>query len=143
VVHRVGHRVPPWAAPVAVGVVAVAVCVVLALVDPEDRAGWSPRCPFRLATGLDCPGCGGTRALTALLGEQPGTAADHNVATLLLLPVLAYGWVGWLAHRLGLRRTRPELPTWSAWLIAGGLAVFVVARNLPWEPLRWLGSGIG
>lgn len=133
----------PWAAPVAVGVAAVAVCVVLAVVDPEDRAGWTPRCPFRLATGLDCPGCGGTRALTALVRGEPLLAADHNVVTLALLPVLAYGWVGWLAHRLGWRRTRPELPTWSAWPIAVVLGAFMVVRNLPWGPLAWLGSGAG
>jgi hypothetical protein len=119
----------------------VAVCVVLALVDPEDRAGWSPRCPFRLATGLDCPGCGGTRAVSALVRGDLLVALDHNVVTVALLPVLAYGWVGWLAHRLGRRRTRPELPTWCAWTIAITLGVFLVARNLPWGPLVWLGSG--
>lgn len=133
----------PWEAPVAVGVAAIAVCVVLAVVDPEDRAGWTPRCPFRLATGLDCPGCGGTRALTALVRGEPLLAADRNVVTLVLLPVLAYGWVGWLAHRLGWRRTRPELPPWSAWTIAIALGAFMVVRNLPWGPLAWLGSGVG
>jgi hypothetical protein len=137
------RRVPRWAAPVGVGALAVAVCVVLAVVDPEDRQGWTPRCPFRAATGLDCPGCGGTRAVTALVRGEPALAFEHNLATMLLLPVLAYGWVAWLATSFGWRRTRLELPTWSAWTIAATLGVFTVARNLPWGPLTWLGSGAG
>lgn len=141
--RRTGPGLPGWVAPVGVGVLAVAVCVVLAVVDPADRAGWSPRCPFRTATGLDCPGCGGTRALSALLGGDVVTAADHNVLTLLLLPVLAYGWLGWLARGVGWRRTRPELPTRVGWVIAVAVPLFMVARNLPWGPLAWLGSGAG
>lgn len=136
---RLGRSRP--IAPLLVGLVAVGACVVLAVVDPEDRAGWTPRCPFRAATGLDCPGCGGTRALSALVRGDVVLAADHNIVTLLLLPVLTYGWMGWLAQRFGWRRTRPELPTWAAWAIAAGLTAFMVGRNLPWGPLTWLGSG--
>jgi hypothetical protein len=138
-----GRRLPRWVAPVGVGGLAVTVCVVLAVVDPEDRQGWTPRCPFRTATGLDCPGCGGTRAVTALVRGEPALAFEHNLATMLLLPLLAYGWVAWVATSLGWRRTRLELPTWSAWVIAGGLALFTVARNVPWGPVSWLGSGAG
>lgn len=141
--RRAGWARPPWLGPVAVGVLGVAVCVVLAVVDPEDRATWSPRCPFRAATGLDCPGCGGTRALAALVRGEPALAADHNVLTLALLPVLAYGWFGWLAASLGRRRARPELSTRTAWVVAVAVPAFMLARNLPWGPLGWLASGAG
>lgn len=128
------------AAPVAVGALAVAVCVVLAVVDPEDRTLWTPRCPFRAATGLDCPGCGGTRALTALVRGDPLRALDHNLLTVVLLPVLAWGWVGWLRYRAGRRATRPDLPTWAAWSLAIGVSAFMLLRNLPWAPFSWLAS---
>lgn len=141
--RRVGRARPPWVAPAAVGVLGVAICVVLAVVDPEDRAIWSPRCPFRTATGLDCPGCGGTRALSALVRGEPALAADHNVLTVVLLPVLAHGWLGWLAWSLGRRRTRPELSTRAAWAIAIAVPAFMLLRNLPWGPLGWLASGAG
>jgi hypothetical protein len=63
------------------------------------------------------------------------------VLTVALLPLLAWGWVGWLAVRAGWRHTRPEPSTRLAWAVAIVLPVFTVARNLPWAPLAWLGSG--
>lgn len=47
------------------------------------------RCPFRLMTGVDCPGCGMTRALMALLdGNLPLSIQFHPflIPTLFLLP---------------------------------------------------------
>jgi hypothetical protein len=136
-------RPPPTAAPLAVGALAVGVCVVLAVVDPEDRTLWTPRCPFRAATGLDCPGCGGTRAVAALVRGDLPAALSHNVLTVVLLPVLLWAWAGWLAFRAGRRPSRPELPTRAAWTLAVLVPLFAVLRNLPWGPLSWLASGAG
>ncbi len=133
-----GTRLPRWVAPVAVGVVVLAGCVALAVADPARRAELSPGCPFRTLTGLDCPGCGGTRAVYALLQGDPARAVDHNVLTLLLLPVLVWGWVGWLAATLGWRRDTPQIRPRLAWMIAGSVVVFWIARNLAWT--SWLGS---
>lgn len=46
-----------------------------------------PRCPFKWATGLDCPGCGSQRAVRALLAGHPLEAWSYN---LLLPPMVAY-----------------------------------------------------
>ena len=48
----------------------------LAVVDPTDGP---PICPFKAVTGLDCPGCGGTRAAHQLFTGHLGAAADLNV----------------------------------------------------------------
>jgi hypothetical protein len=38
------------------------------------KTGFFPLCPFRLLTGLTCPGCGSTRAMHQLLhGSHPGS----------------------------------------------------------------------
>lgn len=134
------RRLPSWAAPVAVGAAALCGCVALAVVDPELRTRIYPGCPFRLATGLDCPGCGGTRAVLALFQGDVLLALDHNVVTVLLLPVLVWAWARWLLARLG-RGTGPVVlaPAVSMGL-AATLTVFMVVRNLPWAPFTSLAS---
>lgn len=141
--HRAGlrHRLPRWVAPVVVGAGALLVCVTLALIDPETRARFSPGCPFRAVTGLDCPGCGGTRALHALVQGDPVRALDHNLLTVaLFLPLLSWAWWRWLAVSVGWRSTGPDVSTRFAWTVAGLVVGFWVLRNVPVWPLTWLGS---
>lgn len=100
--------------------------------------GWVPRCPFRALTGLDCPGCGTTRAVEALLHGDVGAAIGFNAfAMLYALPVLAW----WIVTRL-LGRADPVVLRSARW--ASGLAVavvvFAVARNLPVPGLRTLAA---
>lgn len=140
--RTVGH-LPRWFAPVAVGIGVVVATVALGVIDPEARAHILPGCPFRRLTGLDCPGCGGTRAVYALTQGELLQALDHNVLTVLLLPVLLVAWVAWLRFRLGRRPTPLTLPPAASYSIAVAFLVFWVVRNLPWFPFTWLGSGIG
>ena len=49
------------------------------------------RCPVRAVFGIDCPGCGGTRALGALMRGDVRQAARENVAALVAgVAVAAY-----------------------------------------------------
>ncbi|WP_317038930.1 DUF2752 domain-containing protein [Prevotella intermedia] len=47
------------------------------LYDPI-RSIWLPKCPFKLVTGLQCPGCGLQRALHALLQGRFLDAIHYN-----------------------------------------------------------------
>jgi len=90
-------------------------------------------CPFKAMTGLDCPGCGITRACAALAHGNIVRAADHNLLFVALLPVLAYGWVIWLFAAM---RGKP-MPTPSSKFLYGLLIVtliFWVVRNIPGVP---------
>lgn len=125
-------------APTLVGVGALGACVVVALVDP-GAPGRYPLCPFRLVTGLDCPGCGTLRAVHALSDGRLLAAADHNLATVVLLPLLLLAWVRWLR---GGHASAAGGSAATGYAVAAGLALFWVVRNLPWAPWSWLGSGL-
>ena len=94
-------------------------------------------CPFNMATGLDCPLCGGTRALHALTNGDIVSAIDYNaLAALLVIPALAV-FLGWITVTLW-KRNEWSVPR-SSWLLLGILGAFWVVRNLPFswaEPLR-------
>jgi hypothetical protein len=134
--HRVTH---PVAAPVAAGGLLLAGCAALAVVDPS---GGPTICPFKLLTGLDCPGCGGTRAAHQLFTGHLGAAADLNVLALVGIPlVLAALFVSLTAAFGGPRwRSFTFSSTWTRVALVV-VAVFWVVRNLPGAPFDWLGTG--
>src|SRR2546423_4078350 len=53
-----------------------------------------PKCPFRLVTGWQCPGCGSTRAFYQLLHLHPVAAFKLNPLIMLTLPFIVYGFLG-------------------------------------------------
>src|SRR6478672_10439129 len=56
---------------------------------PPEQNRFAPPCLFHQMTGLQCPGCGATRALYALLHLQPLEAAKKNILFITFLPFLA------------------------------------------------------
>lgn len=142
--QRVAGRtlVPRWLWPIGLAVAALVACVALAVADPQRRAELAPGCPFRTVTGLDCPGCGGTRAVYALTQGNVWVAFEHNALTMTLAPVLGWVWWRWLMASTG----RREFPTTSprvAWTLCITIIGFWVLRNVPVWPLSWLGSTAG
>ncbi|MFI8889533.1 DUF2752 domain-containing protein [Streptomyces paradoxus] len=94
--------------------------------DPT-RAGRFPACPFRSATGFDCPGCGSLRALHELTHGHLTAAADYNLLLVLFLPCAAAVWLRAISGR-----ARPRvLPRWGAPVAAIVLIGWAVIRNLP------------
>jgi hypothetical protein len=113
--------------------------VALAIVDPTHGP---TLCPFKLVTGLDCPGCGGTRAAHQLLTGHLGAAVDLNVLAVLAMPFLLWGAFVSLTAMLGGPRWRAVSlsPTWTRVALVVVVA-FWVLRNLPIAPFSWLGTG--
>lgn len=92
---------------------------------------WWPRCPVHYLTGGFCPGCGGQRAVRALVSGQFRSAARYN-PLLFALPILL------LALRT-LQGARWEEAGRRGLIVLSIIAVvaFTVARNLPesrWAP---------
>jgi hypothetical protein len=99
------------------------------------KVDFFPKCPFRTLTGLQCPGCGSTRAFYQLLHLQPIAAFKLNPLMILTLPFIVYGFLGFTKSALTGRPQRhlfiPPVYLW-AWLVL--LLFFWIFRNTPWYP---------
>ncbi len=84
------------------------------------------RCPVHAATGLWCPGCGGTRAARALIRCDVPAALDAHPLAVAALPLVLLLVVSPPLVRRALRQAQ-RFPTH----LFGLVAIFAIARNLP------------
>ena len=110
----------------------VALATILLLRFPPAQYSFYPRCPIHELFHLQCPGCGATRAVAALLHGHFTEAMNLNALVTLFLPfATAYGILCYcrLLQRKPLRWSQPP-PTviYAALTVA---TIFTVIRNLP------------
>jgi len=111
---------------------------VLFFFDPA-RWGFYPPCTFHRLTGLNCPGCGGLRALHQLVHGHFATAVHFNVLAVLSVPVLLGISVCALRRRKnGAGKPQAFVPPVSIWLFLGVMVAFGILRNLRFPLLAWL-----
>jgi hypothetical protein len=95
-----------------------------------------PGCVFKGHTGLDCPGCGMTRASAALIRGDVFAAAGHNALFFPTVVMLLWLWFaalsgrspGFVAHRHSIK---------AVFLVAGS---FMLMRNLPVSVFEFLSA---
>lgn len=100
-------------------------------------------CLLHATTGLDCPLCGATRMVAALLHGDLTGALLYNAPVLLGGVVVGYLWLSWVLERFGVRLLpSPSLSARSRAALIPVLVtlgvVFMVVRNLPWSPFAGL-----
>jgi len=135
-IHSGGGYRPTWL-PVWFGAVGLLLLLVVAEYAPAGQLFY-PRCVLFTVTGLQCPGCGVTRATHALLQGDLAAAWRLNPLWILLLPFLSWTYVAWLVNDVGNRRWfQPLAHRYGVAVLLGALAGFGVARNFPW--MQWLG----
>ena len=118
-----------WITLGALLVLGVTACIVLLLVPPgSPHAKWLPKCMFYHVTGLYCPGCGATRALSAMLHGDMKASLHNN---LLLFPLLALIAVLIVKPEISLKRP-------VAITIVAIVLLFTILRNLPFAPFTYL-----
>lgn len=132
-------RATPRSTVAAVAVAGAAGLAYAALVNP--KSGGYPPCVFHAATGLWCPGCGGARALHALLNGQVLTALHANALTMFTLPFLFAGVVIWASRSTSRPIRFPRIPAAAVWSFVIVVAVFSVLRNIPAHPFDLLAPG--
>jgi len=126
-------RAPLRWATAAVGAGALAV---VAAVDPA-RSHRYPGCIFLSITGLECPGCGSTRAAHQLLNGHVLHAFDLNPLALIALPWLLWRLGNWLVGRTPSTRLAD-----ARWLyaLAAVVITYGVLRNIPATPFTYLAA---
>ncbi|HEV2619118.1 MAG TPA: DUF2752 domain-containing protein [Acidobacteriaceae bacterium] len=109
---------------------AVLGCAAL-LIFPPAITNFYPACPIHQLFGIECPGCGATRALAALLRGHLREALGFNGLVVLLLPAA----LGFAIHvyRRALQPGNfhwPHLPARAIYTTLAAAAAFTAARNL-------------
>jgi len=98
---------------------------------PPTQASFYPTCPIHRIFGIECPGCGATRALAALLHGRLMEAVRLNALFVLLLPYALAAAVECYRRALRAEGVRwPQPPPAAVYAALGAAAVFAVARNL-------------
>ncbi|GAA3852787.1 DUF2752 domain-containing protein [Saccharothrix violaceirubra] len=115
--------------PVLVAGLAAVAAGVLVFVDPTGPGSWLPPCPLFALTGIQCPACGSTRMVHALIHGDVVAAWHFNAVMLVAgLPLLAWLWVRWLraarrgtAAPVGNRVGVPVLVVAVLWMLVRNL----------------------
>jgi len=99
---------------------------------PPTAYGFYPVCPVHEYLHLECPGCGTTRALAALVHGHLGEAFHFNPLMVgLVLPLAAiYGAAVYTRAVRGSRFRWPQPPKPAIYAGISLIAVFAVLRNL-------------
>jgi hypothetical protein len=116
----------------AAPLVILSLATTVLLLFPPTRFSFYPQCPIHEYLHLQCPGCGGTRALVAMLHGHLAEAFHFNALIALLVPVALA--CGILCYSHFLQRKPLRWPQPSPLAMHAALAVtaaFTVARNLP------------
>src|ERR1700690_3881863 len=108
-----------WATGSTALIVAAAATVVLYRYAPA-RVHFYPVCVFHALTGLQCPGCGGTRAMYHLLHGDFGGAFRMNPLLFAVAPFTA----------VSLRWPRVAAHPATGWIAAIVVIAFWIGRNL-------------
>ncbi len=101
------------------------------VVNPSE-ASYLPSCLFKSATGLNCPGCGSTRALYHLFHGELFSAFAMNPLLIIALP-----FIGWMLFNPPWTRK-----SWVPWTIMTLFLSYGILRNIPFQPFHQLAPGV-
>ena len=97
-------------------------------------------CPFKYATGYNCPGCGSQRAIHQLAHGNISSAFSFNPLMVLSIPLVLYGFSlkAWnylfsTEHRFKLFYSNFFIYTYFIIVL-----LFWVLRNIPLAPFKYL-----
>lgn len=99
---------------------------------PPTQYPFYPQCPIHEYLHLDCPGCGATRALAALLHGHLLEALRLNALTTLLIPIATFYATRSYLHLLRQHPIHLPQPSRRTLQLACAITLaFTILRNLP------------
>jgi hypothetical protein len=115
----------------------VATATGVLLCFPPAENNFYPRCPIYESLHLQCPGCGSTRALAAMLHGNFNEAIHLNGLATLFLPIAAVAGFRWY-YRFVRREVDhwPQVPRAAIYAAFAVAIMFTVVRNLPLGHVR-------
>ncbi len=87
-------------------------------------------CPFRLLTGLQCPGCGVSRMCLALLRLDFKSAFGYNQAIFCLAPILLFVFGRLLYLYIRYDKKQDRLTNVLSYFSIAVLVIFGISRNI-------------
>lgn len=127
---------PTWLAPLALLACFGASVFYVEKFNPTTGvAGPTGGCAFKALTGLDCPGCGGTRAFWYLLHGNLSDAARSHAVAVFATPFLVYAYIAWTLKRVfNVKIPMLRFTPTTIGVFLGVWGAFAVLRNIPWPP---------
>ena len=117
-------------------------CVVISLVillviiyskfNPENTSFY-PKCPFRMLTGYECPGCGSQRAIHYLLNLKISSAIHANALLVFSIPyvlLLFFAELFKSKSKLFMRLYKILFNSKAIWMVFVIIIFWWFARNL-------------
>lgn len=97
----------------------------------DPRGGNFPKCPFKWATGFQCPGCGSQRAAHHLLNGRLGEAFLVNALFVIALPYIALGFFFERYERASPAWRKRLFGPFASKVVLVTVLLFWVIRNFP------------
>ena len=114
----------------------ITVFVLLVLIygkfNPENSHLF-PKCPFRMLTGYECPGCGSQRAVHYLLNGKIDSAIQANALLVFYIPYIILLFLAELLKsksRFFMRLYKILFSRIAIWILFVIIIIWWVARNL-------------
>lgn len=129
-----------WLVYLICGIICTGGLVTVATFPPTNNP-WYPKCMLHEVTGLNCPGCGTTRSLHALLNGHLLQAMAYNVFVVLAMVYFIFGGLHSIYATI---KKRPMWipPTWLNWSIVVFMFLYAILRNIPAKPFCYLAPTI-
>ena len=100
--------------------------------NPEN-SHFYPKCPFKLLTGYECPGCGSQRAIHYLLNLNIGSAFKANALLVFSIPYVLLLFVAELLksrNRFFMRLYKILFSSKAIWIVFVIVIFWWFARNI-------------